>query len=78
MEEEKLSIVVFPTMRQAVYEWRRLKNTYSDAWIECRQYPMSLTSVTGMKYMFYSETETDKLRGLRGDFITIDDIENLM
>lgn len=74
----KTKIVVFPTMRQAVYEWRRLKNTYPDAWIECRQYPMSLTSVTGTKYMFYSETEPYKLRGLRGDFIAIDDIENLM
>ena len=71
----KTKIVLCPTLRVAFYEWHRLADTYSYMWVEICRKPMSLTSITGTKYIFCSENETDKLKGLRVDFIGIDEIE---
>jgi len=70
----KTRIILCPTLRRAYYEWHKLATTYPDMWIKCCRNPMSLTSVTGIKYMFYLENEIDKLRGRRADFISVDDI----
>jgi len=71
----KTKIVLCPTLRRAVYEWHRLADTYPDMWVDICRKPMSLTSVLGVKYVFHSETETDIIKGLRGDLISVDEFE---
>ena len=71
----KTKIVVCPTLRYAFYEWHRLADTYSDMWANICRKPMSLTSKMGVKYIFLSENETDKLKGFHGEFISWDEVE---
>ena len=72
----KTKIVLCPTLKFASYEWHRLVDTYPDMWVKVsKRNPMSLTSKYGVKYVFYSENETDKLKGLRGDFISWNEID---
>lgn len=74
----KTKIVLCPTLRFAFYEWHRLADTYSYMWVEICRKPMSLTSVTGTKYIFCSINETDKLKGFYDEvFINIDEIDLL-
>lgn len=73
----KTKIVVCPTLRYAFYEWHRLVDTYSDMWAYICRKPMSLTSRMGVKYIFLSENETDKLKGFRGDIIGVDEVNPL-
>jgi len=68
-------IVLCPTLRFAFYEWHRLADAYSDMWVDVCRKPMSLTSKMGVKYIFCSENEMDKLKGFHGDFISWDEIE---
>ena len=70
----KTIIVLCPTLRRALNEWHRLADTYPDMWINVRRKPMSLTSKYGVKYIFFSENEPEKIRGLYGDIVSIDDI----
>lgn len=72
----KTEIVLCPTLRRAFYEWHRLVNAYPDMWTDVCRKPMSLTSIYGVKYIFRSENETDKLRGLHVDIISIDELPN--
>ena len=71
----KTEIVLCPTLRRAFYEWHRLADTYPDMWVNVCRKPMSLTSKMGVKYIFCSDNETDKLKGFHADFTSIDDIE---
>lgn len=71
----KTKMVVCPTLRRAFYEWHKLADTYSDMWINICRKPMSLTSKTGVKYIFCSENETYKLKGFHEDFIRWDMVE---
>lgn len=71
----KTKIVLCPTLRYAFYEWLRLADTYYDMWADICRKPMSLTSKTGVKYIFCSENETDKLKGFNGDFIRLDEVD---
>jgi len=71
----KTKMVVCPTLRFAFYEWHRLANTYSNMWADICRKPMSLTSKTGVKYIFCSENETHKLKGFHEDFIRWDMVE---
>lgn len=71
----KTKIVICPTLRRAFYEWHRLADTYADMWVDIRRKPMSLTSALGVKYVFCSEAETDIIKGLHGDLISIEEID---
>lgn len=73
----KTKIVVCPTLKYAFYEWHRLADKYSDMWTYICRKPMSLTSKMGIKYIFISENETDKLKGFHGDFIRLDEVNPL-
>lgn len=67
----KTKIVVCPTLRYAFYEWHRLADKYSDMWVNICRKPMSLTSKMGVKYIFCSEDEVDKLKGFHGHIIGV-------
>ena len=71
----KTKIVLCPTLRFAFYEWQRLADTYADMWVNVCRKSMSLTSKTGVKYIFRSENEMDKLKGFHGDFISWDEVD---
>jgi hypothetical protein len=40
-----------------------------------RKNPMSLTSISGTKYIFITENEMDRLLGFNTDIISIDEFE---
>lgn len=71
----KTEIVLCPTLRRAFYEWHRLADTYPDMWTDICRNPMSLTSIYGVKYIFRSDNEPDKLYGFHGDVIVVDEFE---
>ena len=71
----KTEIILCPTVRVALYAWHRLTDTYPDMFVNICRNPMSLTSITGTKYIFCPENETYKLKGLRCDFISIDEFD---
>lgn len=68
----KTRLIVFPTMKQAVYTWHRLAAMYPDMWIKRHKNPLSLTSILGTKYEFCSDPEPDKLMGRHADIISSD------
>ena len=73
----KTKIVICPTLERALYEWRRFANAYPDMWIDVRRRPMTLTSKTGVTYIFHSKAEVDKLKGYHADFISCDEVDPL-
>ena len=66
-------IIVCPTLRRAFYEWHRLAENCTEMWVDVCRKPMSLTSVTGTKYIFHSENEQRYLYGTNANIIAIDD-----
>lgn len=71
----KTKIVLCTTLRYAFYEWHRLADTYSDMWVNVGRKPMSLTNRMGVKYIFLSENEIDRLKGFNGDIIGCNEVE---
>ncbi len=64
-------------MERALYEWRRFADAYSDMWVDVHRRPMTLTSKTGVTYIFHSKAEVDKLKGYHADFISCDEVDPL-
>lgn len=73
-EEQIDKIVLCDTLRRAFYWFNELAYKYPDLWIKKSREPMSLTSTYGVRYIFRSKTEFDKIRGARADIISIDKV----
>jgi len=73
----KTIIIMCPTYRRAVDEWKRLSEY--PVWINKSKYPLSLTSFLGTTYRFVGETEGQrKIRGCNAEIISIDDFEGFI
>lgn len=73
--EPKKVMVMCPTLRYATQEWERLRKL-SGLWIESTRHPLTITSYTGTKYYFVSETEgSRRSRGFHGEIVSIDEFE---
>jgi len=63
--------VLFPTLRKAINEFERLQKTYPNMLVKAQIHPMTLESVHGVRYIFCTETEADKMRGTTAEFISL-------
>ena len=68
-------MVMCPTLWRATQEWEKLRRL-PGLWVKSTKYPLTLTSFTGTKYCFASETEgSRRSRGFHGEIISIDEFE---
>ena len=69
----KTKIILCSSLKFAFYEWHRLADKYYNMWANICRKPLSLTSTTGTKYIFWPEYEIDKL-DISGDFISVNEV----
>lgn len=67
-------IVLCTSYNAAVSEWLRIRAAYP-IWVNSSRHPLTLTSCTGVHYVFHSEQAGNRLRGLKGEFIGVEELE---
>lgn len=68
-------VVLCPTYDAAVSEWMQVRASYP-IWVKSSRRPLMLISYDAIYYTFHSENAGNRLRGLKGKFISPEELHD--